>query len=241
MDEQSEQQFIDDNQHLLPPVGMDRPDFGRVDADDAFHDHFKRRFTARTDQGCIEIDPSDCTCVSSRVHYKGQRENPLVVNVHFLIRVGNRLAAVLCSEVQLPKSKWLPELRWLSVAEAIEWWKAHQETMPRDLLSILCPSTITRAETEPSAVPFEADRAKLKSAQQKALFDWMLTQRFGGTFDELRRVPGAWIDRVSLTNDGIEKKLKEIRNALPRSRWYFEISRTGHEFTWKLFDGQKRD
>ncbi|TWU09889.1 hypothetical protein Poly21_54380 [Allorhodopirellula heiligendammensis] len=95
-------------------------------------------------------------------------------------------------------------------------------------------------ETEASANPFEADRAELRSSQQKALFDWMVKQRIGGTFNELRRVPGAWSDREEITDDGIDRKLKKIRDNLPTRRWKFVISRRGCEFTWLLRNGEKR-
>lgn len=61
----------------------------------------------------------------------------------------------------------------------------------------------------------------------RRLLDVMLRHERRATFNELRE---AWPSDV--TEETIAKTLKRLRNALPRSQWYFEISMANWEIVW---------
>lgn len=68
--------------------------------------------------------------------------------------------------------------------------------------------------------------------QQRALFDWMIKQPSEGRFDDMLRVPNAWTCPHTISIDGIDAKLKDVREVLPKAEWNFEISKAGGFFKW---------
>ena len=95
------------------------------------------------------------------------------------------------------------------------------------------PLGIAYSQTEEEISEMVRGAMSKLTPHQRKIFEAMLTQRNGGTFQFLRDVKGGWQEIAGGPgDDAINRQLKQIRQRLGAKDFQFEISEANHNFKW---------